>query len=320
MSMASPRKMFWVPIIQVFAIGILVVGALSPDYYSSKCPKALSTVKAVVVAAVKKEARMGASLLRLHFHDCFVNGCDGSILLDDNSTFTGEKTAIPNNGSVRGFEVVDDIKEAVEKVCPGVVSCADILALAARDSTVFLGGPSWKVPLGRRDSTTANLTAANNDIPPPTSNLSALISSFANQGLSVKDLVSLSGSHTIGLARCTSFRSRIYNDTNIDSTFAAKLQKKCPRVGRNNSLSRLDIATPKHFDNCYYRNLLNEKGLLHSDQELTNTSSTLSRVKKYVNDPSTFFKDFAKSIVKMGRINPLTGSKGEIRINCRKVN
>eukprot|EP00268_Persea_americana_P016317 TRINITY_DN1772_c0_g2_i2.p1 TRINITY_DN1772_c0_g2~~TRINITY_DN1772_c0_g2_i2.p1 ORF type:complete len:162 (-),score=4.56 TRINITY_DN1772_c0_g2_i2:36-521(-) len=130
----------------------------------------------------------------------------------------------------------------------------------------------------------------------------------------------LPGSHTIGLARCTSFRSRIYNDTNIDSTFAAKLQKKCPRVGRNNSLSRLDIATPKHFDNCYYRNLLNEKGLLHSDQELTNTSSTLSRVKKYVNDPSTFFKDFAKSIVKMGRINPLTGSKGEIRINCRKVN
>lgn len=70
---SSSSKMFWLPIIQVFAMGMLVVGALSPDYYSSSCPNALSTVQAVVVSAVKKEARMGASLLRLHFHDCFVN-------------------------------------------------------------------------------------------------------------------------------------------------------------------------------------------------------------------------------------------------------
>lgn len=63
-----------------------------------------------------------------------MQGCDGSILLDDTSSFTGEKRAAPNVNSARGFEVVDSIKSAVESVCPGVVSCADILALTARDS------------------------------------------------------------------------------------------------------------------------------------------------------------------------------------------
>ena len=59
-------------------------------------------------------------------------------MLDDTDNFVGEKTATPNNNSIRGFDVVDDIKAKLEKACPGVVSCADILALAARDSTVYV--------------------------------------------------------------------------------------------------------------------------------------------------------------------------------------
>ncbi|RZC65933.1 hypothetical protein C5167_009623 [Papaver somniferum] len=95
---------------------------------------------------------MGASLLRLHFHDCFVNGCDGSILLDDASNFTGEQNANPNQNSVRGFNVIDDIKTAVEKVCPGVVSCADILTMAARKSVVLVSSTliSFMFSLRRR--------------------------------------------------------------------------------------------------------------------------------------------------------------------------
>ncbi|CAI0431311.1 unnamed protein product [Linum tenue] len=181
---------------------LLFVGSgsaqLNTNFYSKSCPQLQETIYRVVEAAVRREARMGASLLRLFFHDCFVNGCDGSILLDDTSSFTGEKNANPNRNSARGFDVIDSIKSAVEKACPGTVSCADVLAVAARDSTVLLGGPSWNVKLGRRDARTASQSAANNGIPPPTSNLTRLVSRFNALGLSARDLVALSGSHTVG--------------------------------------------------------------------------------------------------------------------------
>lgn len=65
-----------------------------------------------------------------------LQGCDASVLLDDTPSFTGEKTAGANINSLRGFDVIDDIKTLVEAACPGVVSCADILALAARDAVI----------------------------------------------------------------------------------------------------------------------------------------------------------------------------------------
>ncbi|URE48193.1 Cationic peroxidase 1 [Musa troglodytarum] len=174
---------------------------LSSSFYNASCPNALPIIQSAVKAAVAKERRMGASLLRLHFHDCFVQGCDGSVLLDDTSSFTGEKTAGPNNNSLRGFDVVDAIKSKLESACNQVVSCADILAVAARDSVVALGGPSWTVQLGRRDSTTASFSSANSDIPRPDFNLTDLISAFSNKGLATTDMVALSGAHTVGQAR-----------------------------------------------------------------------------------------------------------------------
>ncbi|KAJ6811026.1 peroxidase 4-like [Iris pallida] len=304
---------------------LLVVSSsaqLSTNFYSSSCPNLLSTIKPVVQSAISREKRMGASLLRLFFHDCFVNGCDGSLLLDDTSNFTGEKNANPNKGSVRGFDVVDKIKAAVEKACPGVVSCADILAVTARDSVVILGGPTWNVKLGRRDARTASQSAANNNIPPPTSSLSNLISKFSAQGLSTKDMVALSGAHTIGQARCTNFRAHIYNESNIDSSFATSRQSNCPSTSGkgDNNLAPLDLQTPTAFDNSYFKNLVNKKGLLHSDQQLFNMGSTDSQVTTYSTSAGTFSSDFAAAMIKMGDISPLTGSSGEVRKNCRKTN
>ncbi|ERN04100.1 hypothetical protein AMTR_s00077p00020210, partial [Amborella trichopoda] len=183
-----------------------------------------------------------------------------------------------------------------------------------------LGGSTWTVLLGRRDSTTASQSAANSNIPAPTLNLSALITSFSNQGLNQTDLVALSGSHTIGQARCTSFRTHIYNETNINSTYATSLQANCPFSGGDNNLSPLDVTSPTVFDNEYYKNLVSQRGLLHSDQELFNGGATDSQVNGYTGSSSTFFTDFANAMVKMGNISPLTGSSGEIRTNCRRVN
>lgn len=47
-------------------------GYLYPQFYDRSCPKAAEIVKSIVSSAVAKETRMAASLLRLHFHDCFV--------------------------------------------------------------------------------------------------------------------------------------------------------------------------------------------------------------------------------------------------------
>ncbi|KAI3850233.1 hypothetical protein MKX03_033568 [Papaver bracteatum] len=257
----------------ILLIVIMFIGSsnaqLLTNYYFKSCKHLFSTVKSVVRAAISKERRMGASLLRLHFHDCFVNGCDGSILLDDTSSFTGEQNANPNRNSVRGFNVIDDIKAAVEKLCPWVVSCADILTMAARESVVLV-----------------------------------------------------SSAHTIGLARCTSFRTRIYNETNIERSFSAQKQSKCPRTSGSgdNNLATLDVQTPNSFDNNYYKNLVSKKGLLHSDQQIFNGGSTDSQVQRYAKNPNLFNADFVKAMIKMGNITPLTGSKGEIRKKCGRVN
>ncbi|KAK4352966.1 hypothetical protein RND71_028484 [Anisodus tanguticus] len=293
---------------------------LTSNFYSSSCPNVLSVIKTAVDSAISTESRMGASLLRLHFHDCFVNGCDASVLLDDTSSFTGEKTANPNSGSLRGFDVIDTIKTQVESSCAGVVSCADILAVAARDSVVKLGGPSWTVLLGRRDSTTASLSTANSDIPAPTLNLSSLISSFSNKGFNSREMVALSGSHTIGQARCTTFRNRLYNETNINTSLATSVKSNCPQSGGDNNISPLDTTSPTTFDIAYYKNLRIQRGLLHSDQQLFNGGSTDSIVTTYSTNSATFFTDFANAMVKMGNLSPLTDTNGQIRKNCRKTN
>ncbi|GFP96845.1 peroxidase 4 [Phtheirospermum japonicum] len=304
----------------VFLISSSSAKPLAPGFYSTTCSNLSNIVKSVVSEEIKVEARKGAFLLRLHFHDCFVNGCDASILLDGK---TGEKNALPNKNSANGFEIIDKIKSAVEDKCPGTVSCADILAIAARDSIVQLGGRGWKVKLGRRDSLSASLAAANNgSIPGPTSSLANLTSRFKQLGLSKKDLVVLSGGHTLGQARCTNFRNRIYNDSNIDESFAKERQDNCSRSSKDDDkLAPLD-PTPACFDNTYYKDLINKKGLLHSDQELfgNGNGQTDKMVISYSQDLKAFYKDFGASMIKMGDINPLTESNGEIRKNCRKVN
>ena len=185
-----------------------------------------------------------------------------------------------------------------------------------------LGGPTWTVQLGRRDATTASLSAANANLPNPSFDLLKLISMFGNKGLSARDMTALSGAHTIGQAQCRFFRAHIYSDTNIDPQFAALQQHNCPRTGTDgdSNLAPLDAQTPNRFGNDYYLNLVAKRGLLHSDQELFNAGSQDSLVNQYSTNTAAFSSDFAAAMVKMGAISPLTGTSGEIRLNCNKLN
>lgn len=131
---------------------------------------------------------------------------------------------------------------------------------------------------------------------------------------------SQSGAHTIGQARCLAYRDRIYNEKNINTTFAASLQSNCPTTGGDENLSPLDAISPVTFDNAYFKNLVNSKGLLHSDQQLFSGGSTDSQVTAYITNPVTFLTDFANAMAKMGSLSPLTGNSGQIRTDCRKVN
>ncbi|KAG5596593.1 hypothetical protein H5410_037825 [Solanum commersonii] len=265
-------------------------------------------------------------------------GCDGSVLLNITSSTKNqtEKVAVPNQ-TLRGFSFIDGVKKVVESECPGVVSCADIVALVARDSVVVtvrtkfeITSPYWKVPTGRRDGRISNASEALANIPPPTSNFSSLQTSFASKGLDLKDLVLLSSAHTIGVSHCPSFSSRLYNytgvwgkqDPSLDSEYAAKLKmKKCKSINDNTTIVEMDPGSSSEFDLSYFQLVLKRKGLFQSDAALTTSATTKPFINHLVQGSlKQFYAEFGVAMEKMGRIEVKTGSAGEIRKHCAAVN
>ncbi|XP_045832478.1 peroxidase 17-like [Trifolium pratense] len=310
----------------IFIINIVLVTSadLKPGYYSKTCPQAETIVRDVMKKSLAREPRSVASIMRFQFHDCFVNGCDGSLLLDDTPTMLGEKLALSNINSLRSFEVVDEIKEALEKACPGIVSCADIIIMASRDAVALTGGPDWQVKLGRLDSLSASQDNSSDIMPSPRSNATTLINLFQKYNLNVKDLVALSGSHSIGKARCFSIMFRLYNqsgsgkpDPAIDPGFRAELDKLCPLDVDQNKTGNLD-ATPVVFDNQYFKDLVGGRGFLNSDQTLFTFPQTQGFVRSFSIDQNEFFKAFVEGMLKLGDLQ--SDQPGEIRKNCRVVN
>ncbi|KAK4486662.1 hypothetical protein RD792_006720 [Penstemon davidsonii] len=301
---------------------------LKADFYKKTCPSLESVVHATTARYISRMPSLAAALLRMHFHDCFIRGCDGSVLISSTSNNTAEKDSIPNL-SLRGFQVIDIVKSAVEKQCPGRVSCADILALVARDAVSLINGPSWSVPLGRRDGRVSNATEALFGLPAPFFNATQLIASFASKNLTVKDLVVLSGGgHTIGFSQCSTIRTRLYNftgvgdsDPSMDPNYVSALKRKCSPTDKT-SIIQMDPGSSQFFDVNYYATVEKRRGLFQSDAALLTNNETNAYVTKHSTSSATmsFFKDFATSMVKMGNIQVLTGSAGEIRRICSAIN
>lgn len=302
-------------------------GGFKTGFYSSSCPKAEDIVRSTVEAHFNKDPSVAAGLLRLHFHDCFVQGCDGSVLIKGASA---ERNALPNLG-LRGFEVIDDAKSQLESSCPGVVSCADILALAARDSVDMSDGPSWNVPTGRRDGR-ISLSSEVSNLPSPVDSVDAQRQKFSAKGLDDHNLVTLVGAHTIGQTHCQFVSYRLYNftttgnaDPTISPAFLTQLQTLCPKNGDESKGVALDIDSQQKFDANFFKNVRDGNAVLESDQRLWGDSETQRIVKNYAGSIRgllgfRFDFEFQKAMIKMSSIEVKTGTQGEIRKICSKFN
>ncbi|EOY23047.1 Peroxidase, putative [Theobroma cacao] len=271
----------------VFLVLIIEVSqskaALDARYYDQTCPEAEKIILDTVRNASMHDPKVPARILRMFFHDCFVRGCDASVLLDLTPQNKAEKDGPPNI-SLQAFYVIDDAKAKLERACPQTVSCADIITIAARD-VVAMEGKMEESPVQPKQLTyQRQLSTFRNSI-----------QSFAKRGLGVKDLVALSGGHTLGFSHCSSFQARLHNfssvhdiDPSLNSEFAETLRKKCPKPNKDRNAG-----------------------------QFLDSTATRWIVESFAKDQTLFFKEFAASMVKLGNVRVI--ENGEVRLKCRVV-
>ncbi|KAK3426614.1 hypothetical protein EUGRSUZ_F03025 [Eucalyptus grandis] len=323
--------------------------SLEYDYYRESCPQAEKIIRETVRQIYGVHSGVAPALLRLVFHDCFIKGCDASVLLDSTEVMNAEKDTPPNE-TLKGFDVIDVIKAEIEEVCPSVVSCADILVLAAREGLLMAGGPFYPLSTGRRDSTHSYADLATYQLPSPYGDLSDTIASFGSRGFDEREIVNLLGAHSIGVIHCKSFQSRLYNfsgtnepDPSLDVGFLDLMRSKCSKsVSASPSLSPAPSSSQSSFDfssltseepgevmnyegpssgfgTLYYHRLLQGKGVLYADQQLMVGEETGSWVRAYASDVSLFRRDFAETMMKLSNLQVLTAPNGQVRHSCSKA-
>ncbi|KAJ8542192.1 hypothetical protein K7X08_017058 [Anisodus acutangulus] len=297
---------------------------LQLNYYSESCPRAEEIIKEQVATLYHKHGNTAVSWIRNLFHDCMVKSCDASVYLDTANGQESEKTS-PRNFGMRNFKYIETIKQALENECPKTVSCADIVALSARDGLLWLGGPRVEMRSGRKDSKESYLAEVENYLPNHNDSMSSVLSRFQSIGVDTEGTVALLGAHSVGRVHCVNLVHRLYPtvDPTIDPDYAEYLKGRCPSPDPNSEevlYSRNDRETPMILDNMYYKNILSNKGLLIVDQELVTDPNTSPFVEKMAADNGYFHDQFARALHILSENNPLTGDQGEIRKVCRYVN
>ncbi|NP_001152255.2 Peroxidase 2 [Zea mays] len=314
---------------------------LEVGYYSKKCKGVENVVKWHVIKAIKANRRTGAALVRLIFHDCFVRGCDGSVLLDASYDNPHPEKEAPVNIGLAAFDVLEEIKAAVEKRCPGVVSCSDILIYAARDAASILsnGHVHFAVPAGRLDGFVSKAEEAQAELPDSTHDVQQLIDNFARKNFTVEELVILTGAHSIGQGHCSSFTGRLSEPpSQINPAYRDLLNYKCPQ-GSNppvaNNVRDEDYGVvarympgftsrvrkiPDFLDNSFYHNNLAKIVTFHSDWTLLTNKEAFGHVVEYAENATLWDEDFSDSLLKLSKLPMPAGSTGEIRNKCSVVN
>ncbi|KAK1259885.1 Peroxidase 51 [Acorus gramineus] len=297
-------------VVVVAAVTGAVEGQLQPSFYQSRCPNVESIVQQIVSRKISQTF-----------------GCDASVIIQSPNNDV-EKDAFENLSLAGdGFDTVIKAKQAVEAQCPGVVSCTDILTIAARDVVSLSGGPFWGVELGRRDGLISKAGRVMGNLPQPNFSLNLLNWIFRKNNLTQTDMVALSGAHTLGFSHCSKFSNRIYSfsgtspvDPSLDRGYSQQLMQMCPRNVDPRIAINMDPSTPRTFDNAYYKNLVGKKGLFTSDQVLFDNFQSRQTVVNFANNPQSFSNAFSVAMVKLGRTGVKTGFQGEIRRDCSRFN
>ncbi|CAN8231056.1 unnamed protein product [Cochlearia groenlandica] len=297
---------------------------LMMDFYKDTCPQAEDIIREQVKLLYKRHKNTAFSWLRNIFHDCAVESCDASLLLDSTRRELGEKEHDRSFG-LRNFRYIEEIKEAIERECPGVVSCSDILVLSAREGIEAVGGPYIPLKTGRRDGLKSRTDMLESYLPDHNESISVVLEKFKSIGIDTPGLVALLGSHSVGRTHCVKLVHRLYPevDPSLNPDHVPHMLHKCPDSipdPKAVQYVRNDRGTPMVLDNNYYRNILDNKGLLLVDHQLAHDKRTRPIVKKMAKDQGYFFKEFTKAIQILSENNPLTGSKGEIRKQCNLAN
>ncbi|KAD6453385.1 hypothetical protein E3N88_08090 [Mikania micrantha] len=263
----------WLFILALVALGLTVsitqaATGLPPEdaplirhFYKvhNTCANVESFVRHQVQLVSAGDPTVAPKLIKLLYADCMVNGCDASILLDGPHT----EKASPKARGLAAFVVIDNIKRVLEARCPGAVSCADILNLAARDAVYLSGGPSYPVFLGRRDGLESKAEWV--DFPSPSINILDRLYNFNNTGKP---------------------------DPTMEESALTYLRKQCPpklRLGQPNPLINLNPSNPTHrFTNSYYSRVLNNKAVLGVDQQLRYGGDTYDLTDEYASSIEDF--------------------------------
>ncbi|KAI3961901.1 hypothetical protein MKW98_022106 [Papaver atlanticum] len=305
---------------------------LSYGHYQTSCPNVEALVRDTLVPIFLTDATAPASFLRLLFHDCQVQGCDASILLNSERRNIGSEMISSKNFMIRNRESIGLIKSVVESECPGKVSCADIIALAAKESVAFTGGPQIQVPLGRKDSTSSSYKQADIWLPSPQVSVDGMLQIFRSKGMNIQESVAMLGAHTLGVGHCLNIVDRLYNPKHTNSNpasahdmlekgYEALLKMQCPTsVPLTNLTFVPNDITPLTFDNQYYRDIIYGRGLFGIDSSISKDPRTSPVVKLFADDQNYFFQVFASAFVKLSSTNVLAGNLGQIRSDCSRLN
>lgn len=299
---------------------------LTQDYYAKTCPKFNDIMAEVIRAKQNSSPATAAAVLNTLFHDCMVSGCDGSVLIKS-TPFSKSELDSDINSSLSGdaFELVTRAKLALELSCPGTVSCADILAVAARDLVAMTGGPNYVVALGRKDGLVSRVEDVVGHIPRDNQSMDETIPIFTSQGFSIREMVVLTGGlHTIGYARCSEFSSRIFGpnpDPDLNPKLAEALRKLCANYTSDPTMvAFLDVLSPSKFDNTIFTSMKNGMGILLSDNNLFKDPRTKPFVEMYAHNNTLFLDDFSKAMEKLSILGVKTDKDGEIRRRCDAFN